>query len=310
MSDEIPVSSPAEREHGSISQELPLNGSSTLNDPSEMTYYGRRSVWQSINPGEIWRYRNLIWQFALRDLKVRYRQTVIGALWAIIQPVVTMLVFGLLFSSLDGKPTRSGVPYAITSLCGLIPWQFFGASVIAATQSISSNAQLVQKVYFPKILLPLSALLPPLVDMGIASCVLICLMFWFGVVPNLAVITMPIILLALFLTTLACSFWLSSINAIYRDVQYVVPFIISIGLLISPVTYELPAVAERMSPAIKFIYCLNPFANLLMATRWAILGTPFPDILPMLASFLLMGGIFVGGVIYFGKTERVFADRV
>lgn len=310
MTDEIPVSSPAERLQQPSSPELVSRASSTFDVTSDLTYYGRRSVWQSVNPREIWHYRNLIWQFALRDLKVRYRQTVIGALWAIIQPVVTMLVFGLLFSTLDGKPTRSGVPYAVTSLCGLIPWQFFGASVIAATQSISNNAQLVQKVYFPKLILPLAALLPPLVDMGIASCVLLCLMMWFGILPGLAVLSMPLILLALFLTTLGCSFWLSSINAIYRDVQYVVPFIISVGLLISPVTYELPAVAENMSPTIKFIYCLNPFANLLMATRWAILGTPFPDIVPMLVSGLLVGCMIVGGVVYFGKTERYFADRV
>ncbi len=310
MTEVPPVTTPVDKDSPINPTEYALKPSSSSDAASDMTYYGRRTVWQSINPREIWRYRNLVWQFALRDLKVRYRQTVIGALWAVIQPVVTMLVFGLLFSSLDGKPTRSGVPYAITSLCGLIPWQFFGASVIAATQSISSNAQLVQKVYFPKIILPLAALLPPLVDMSIASCVLAILMLWFGIVPAMSLIALPLILLVVFLTTLACSFWLSSINAIYRDVQYVVPFIISVGLLISPVTYELPAVAERMSPVIKFIYCLNPFANLLMLTRWSILGTPFPDLLPMLVSGLLVGGLFVGGVVYFGKTERYFADRV
>lgn len=275
-----------------------------------MSYYGQRTVWQSLNLVEIWRFRRLIGQFAVRDLKVRYRQTIIGALWAIIQPVVTMVVFGVLFSSLNGKPTTSDLPYAITSLAGLLPWQFFAASILAATQSISSNAHLVQKVYFPKIILPMASLLPPMVDLLIASCVLGLLMIWYGVSPSLNILWLPLLLSYLLGLSLACSLWFSAMNALFRDWQYAVPFLVSVGLLVSPVTYELPAVLNGMSPVSQFLYGLNPFAGLLSAFRWSLLGTPFPDVLPFLISSLIVLGIFISGLIYFGRVERQFTDRV
>lgn len=275
-----------------------------------MSYYGQRTVWQSLDLVEIWRFRSLIIQFALRDLKVRYRQTVVGALWAIIQPVVTMVVFGVLFSMLNGQPTASEIPYAVTSLAGLLPWQFFAASILAATQSISSNAQLVQKVYFPKIILPIAALLPPLADFMIASCVLGILMAFYGVVPPWQVLCLPFMLIYLMGLTLVCSLWFSAMNALFRDWQYVVPFLVSIGLLISPVTYELPAALESMSPISQFLYSLNPFAGMLSCFRWCLLGTPFPDVLPVLVSSVIVLACGVGGLIYFGRVERQFSDRV
>jgi len=283
---------------------------STNTSTEDLTWFGRRTVWDSINVMEIGRFRSLIWQFALRDLKVRYRQTLIGALWAVIQPVVTMIVFGVLFSTLDGRPTTSGLPYPVTSLCALIFWQFVATSVIAATQSISMNAQLVQKVYFPKIILPLASMIPPLVDLAIAAVVLCGVMIWYGIGVSLQILWLPLIAAGLFLTALAAALWFSAMNALYRDVQYTVPFLISIGLLVSPVTYELTAVLERMSPSLQFVYCLNPFVGLLSLIRWSILDTPFPPLVPLVVSGIGTTILLISGVYNFGRMERLFTDRV
>jgi len=273
----------------------------------EFRYYGVRPAWQWIDLAEVWRFRELIWMFALRDLKVRYRQTVVGIAWAVLQPLATMVIFWVLFQLLRGKPTASGLPYAVTSLCGLLPWQFFAASVTNATLSLIQNANLIQKVYFPKVILPVSSMIPALVDFSFAFVLLIGLMFFYGVTPTWAVLLLPFFLLLGFITALAVAMWLSALNAIYRDIQYVVPFVLQIGMFVSPVVYEMDAAIPQKW---QWLYSLNPMVSVLEGFRWTLLGMQPPALGPMLVSFAGVAVVFVSGTFYFRRMERFFSDRI
>lgn len=272
----------------------------------ELQYHGARHRWDLIDIQEVWRFRELIWMFALRDLKVRYRQTFVGIAWAVIQPLAMMLVFSFFFRVSGGTPSDSGLPYAITALCGLIPWQLFASTVTAATQSIVINQQLVTKVYFPKIILPLSSVAVALVDFSIALCMLLLVMAWYQVAVTLAILLLPLMAVIVVLCSLAISLWLSALNAIYRDVQYLVPFMLQIGLLASPTVYE----ASMVSPQWRWLYSLNPMAGALEGFRWALLGTAPPALLPMAISLSCMFAILLGGMVYFRRMERFFSDRI
>lgn len=275
---------------------------------SPMRYYGgtaRRSPWLQFR--ELLEYRELIETFAVRDLKVRYRQTIVGIAWAILQPVLTMVVFSLLFSMVNGKPHSNETPYAVTSLCGLVPWQLFAVTVVAATQSVVVNAQLIQKVYFPRIALPIASMIPSLVDFAIAMLVLLGMMLAFGVVPSWKIIFLPVFVAQIVAVSLSVSLWLSALNAIYRDVQYAVPFFVQIGMLASPVVYEMNAVVPGEW---QWVYSLNPIAGTLEGFRWALLGTDFPALVPMLISLVTTLVLLVGGMTYFRRMERFFADRI
>lgn len=273
----------------------------------EFRYYGVRPAWQWIDLAEVWRFRELIWMFALRDLKVRYRQTVVGIAWAVLQPLATMVIFWVLFQLLRGKPTASGLPYAVTSLCGLLPWQFFAASVTNATLSLVENQNLIQKVYFPRVILPVSSMIPALVDFCFAFVLLIGLMFFYGVTPTWTVVLLPFFLLLGFITALAVAMWLSALNAIYRDIQYVVPFVMQIGMFISPVVYEMDAAIPQNW---QWLYSLNPMVSVLEGFRWTLLGMQPPAPGPMLVSFAGVALVFVSGTFYFRRMERFFSDRI
>ncbi len=275
--------------------------------PDEMKYYGPRPGWQWIDFKELWRFRELIWMFALRDLKVRYRQTIVGVAWALIQPLVTMLVFGLLLKATNATAHSGDYPYALTCLCGLVPWQFFAASVTASTQSIVLNQQLVQKVYFPKVILPLSSMIPPLVDFVIAFSVILAMMVYYQVAPTIYILMLPLIIVLLMTAALALGLWLSALNAIYRDVQYVVPFLLQTGMFASPVIYEMSAaIPEKW----QWLYSLNPMAGVLTSFRWAMLGTEPPNLTALLVSFAMLAIVTILGTFYFRRMERFFSDRV
>ncbi len=243
----------------------------------------------------------------MRDLKVRYRQTAVGAAWALIQPLMTMVVFGVLFGLLKSQPQASDVPYAVTSLAGLIPWQLFATTVTAATTSIVMNSNLVQKVYFPRIILPISAFIPSFVDFCIAMLMLIGLMIWFQIVPTWHIVFLPVMVVLVMITSLAFSLWLSALNAIYRDIQYVVPFLIQTGLLISPVVYE---TAAAIPPQWRWLYSLNPMVGPLEGFRWALLGLAPPSLISMSVSMAGMFLLLAGGMFYFRRMERFFSDRI
>jgi len=272
----------------------------------ELQYHGARHRWDLIDIQEVWRFRELIWMFAVRDFKVRYRQTFVGIAWALIQPLAMMLVFSFFFRVSGGRPSDSSLPYAVIALCGLIPWQLFASIVSAGTQSIVINQQLVTKVYFPKIILPLSSVAVALVDFCIAFCMLLLVMLWYQVVPTMAILLLPLMTLIVIVCSLAVSLWLSALNAIYRDVQFLVPFMLQFGLLASPTVYE----ASMVSPQWQWLYSLNPMVGALEGFRWALLGTAPPAIVPMVISLSCMLAILLGGLVYFRRMERFFSDRI
>ena len=274
---------------------------------SGLRFYSTQRGFGLSDLGELWRFRELIWTFALRDLKVRYRQTLIGVAWAVVQPVTTMIVFGVLFTLIKGKPHSEVVAYPVTSMCGLVPWQLFASTVVAATLSVSGNAQLVQRVYFPRVALPIASIIPAMVDFLIALLVLMGMMFAFGVMPTWRIVFLPVMVMGIVLVSMSLSLWLSALNAIYRDVQYAVPFLIQIAMLASPVVYEMRAVVPENWQT---LYACNPMVGVLEGFRWSLLGTPPPDWMPIAISSSVAGLLLFGGLIYFRRMERYFADRI
>ncbi len=270
-----------------------------------MRYYGPRLGWQLIDVGELWRFRELIWAFGFRDLKVRYRQTAVGLAWAVLQPLMTVIVFGILIAWLQGHASDGRVPYIVTSLCGMVPWQFFAAAVSQATLAIATNNHLIKKVYFPRIILPLSAFVPAAVDFLVAFAMLIATMLYFGIFPTWSILFLPAIIVTTIAVALTFALWLSALNGIYRDVQFAVPFALQLGMMISPVVYETSAVVPEKW---QVVYYLNPLAGLLQCYRAVLLGSPWPSGIALLISASTMALLFVGGMAYFRRMERFFAD--
>jgi lipopolysaccharide transport system permease protein len=255
---------------------------------------------------EIWRYRELIWIFADRDIKVRYRQTIVGIAWTILQPLAQMIAFNGLFQMLKSKPVEGTVPGPVTIFCGLVLYQLFAGILAAATACLVDNRQLVTKVYFPRIVLPLSACLRPLLDFGIGMVVLIVLMTWFRVLPGPAILLSPMIVLMTVISGLSIGLWLSALNAHYRDFGYVVPFLLQLGMVVSPVLYESSLVPLQW----KWLYQLNPMAALLDGFRWSLLGTGFPNVTGLVISFFSLVALLISGGWYFQRVERFLADNI
>ena len=255
---------------------------------------------------EVWRYRDLIWIFADRDIKVRYRQTVVGIAWTVLQPLAQMIAFNGLLQMLKSEPGEGTVPRPVSIFCGLVLYQLFAGILAAATSCLVDNRQLVTKVYFPRIVLPLSACLRPLLDFGIGMCVLIMLMLWFRVVPGIGFLLAPGIVLLTVLTGLAIGLWLSALNAHYRDFGYVVPFMLQIGMLVSPVLFESNVVPQQW----RWLYHLNPLAAWLDAFRWAMLGAAFPEWTSLSLSMLSLFLLLISGGWYFRRVERFLADNI
>jgi len=261
--------------------------------------------WLPINLKEIWAYRELLYFMTWRDIKVRYKQTVIGFLWAIIQPVMMMVVFSLFFGSLAKLPSDN-IPYPLFSYAGVLPWTLFAAGLIRSSNSLVSESNLIQKVYFPRLILPLSGVLTPLVDFVIAFVVLLGLMFYYGYYPGFVTLLILVFLLLELVLALGIGMWLSAINIEFRDVAYAVPFLIQIGLYASPVVYPSTFVPERFQTAYGLI---NPMAGIIEGFRWAILGTRPPGYL-IFASVGIILVIFISGAFYFRRREKAFADVV
>ncbi|MCP4891248.1 MAG: ABC transporter permease [Planctomycetaceae bacterium] len=272
-----------------------------------MRYYSARTGWQLVDLAELWEYRDLIWMLSLRDIKVKYRQTIVGVAWAVIQPLITMVVFGVLFQLIKGQPTTGDVPYAVTCLCGLVPWQLFAGTLSQSTSSLVVNQNLVTKVYFPRVALPLSTLVAGLVDFGIAFVILVGTMAALGVVPSAAIALLPLMVMLVLLTSIAFGLWLSSLNALYRDIEYAVPFFIQIGFFVSPVVYEMNAVIPAKW---QWLYSLNPMVGVLEGFRWAMLGTESPPVTSVLLSVIGVLFVLISGLVYFRRMERHFADRI
>jgi lipopolysaccharide transport system permease protein len=271
-----------------------------------MIVIGRRHGWRDLGLREFWAYRELLYFFIWRDLKVRYKQTAFGALWAIIQPLLLMVVFTLFLGRIKGI-APSGVPYAIFAFSGLVPWTLFSSSLSGSAGSLVSASNLLQKVYFPRLLLPTAAIGSQVVDFAIAMVVLVLLMLYFGFVPSLAALwILPLTALAL-TAALAVGIWLSAINVRYRDVRYAVPFLIQIWLFATPVVYS----ADLIPDQFQAIYRLDPMVGVIEGFRWALLGAGGPPPIATLAgSVAITAAILLTGVAYFRRVERSFADVV
>ena len=263
------------------------------------------SGWVALRFGELWDYRELFYFLTWRDIKVRYKQTAFGAAWAVLQPFATMVVFSLFFGSLAGIPSGD-VPYPVFAFAALVPWTFFATAVALAGNSLVEQERILAKVYFPRLIVPAAAVLACLVDFAIAFVVLLLMMLVYGIVPSVAILTLPFFVLLAALAALAVSLWLSALNVLYRDVRYVIPFLVQLWLFVSPVAYPSSLVPEPWDA----IYNLNPMAGVIDGFRWALLSEAEPPG-PMLAvSVLATGALLVGGLLYFRRMERAFADVV
>jgi lipopolysaccharide transport system permease protein len=255
--------------------------------------------------GSLYRSWELVYFLTWRDVKVRYKQTAIGIGWAVLQPLITMLIFTALFSRVAAIPS-DGIPYPMFAFAGLLPWTYFAAAVGRGGTSLVNNAGLVTKVYFPRLAIPLSAVLAPLVDFAITCALLIPMMAYYHTTPGWGLVALPLFLLMSVATALAVSLWLSALCVTYRDVAVVIPFLVQIWLYASPVAYPVSVVPERY----RFLYSLNPMAGIIEGCRWALLGTAAPDFAVMGVSLLMVVVLLAGGAAYFNRTEQTFADVV
>jgi lipopolysaccharide transport system permease protein len=259
----------------------------------------------SLNLRELWEYRELLYFLVWRDLKVRYKQTVLGAAWAIIQPVFMMVVFSLFFGRLAHVPS-DGIPYPVFAYCALLPWQLFAHALSESSNSLVANERLITKVYFPRLVVPLSSVLGGLVDFAIAFVILILMMAYYGIRPTWAIVTLPAFILLAMATALGVGLWLSALNVKYRDVRYTLSFMIQFWLLATPVAYSSSLVPARW----RALYGLNPMAGVVEGFRWALLGKSEGPGALLAVSVVVVVLILIGGLYYFRRMEAEFADVV
>jgi len=280
----------------SISQEVPRE---------HMLRIGPAQGWLELNLREIADYRELLYFFVWRDIKIRYKQTAIGAAWAVLQPVMTMLVFSLFFGRLAKIPSQ-GLPYPVFYYCALLPWTYFATAMQAATNVVVEQQRVITKVYFPRVILPISSVVSGLLDFMISFAVLICMMFYYRIVPTKAVIWLPAFTLLAVLTALGVGLWLSALNALYRDVRYALPFLAQFWMFASPVAYPSSLVPAKW----RGLYGLNPMAGVIEGFRWALTGHGLAPGVLMAASAVAVGLLVLGGLIYYHAVEGKIADVV
>jgi len=261
--------------------------------------------WTPLKLLDLWSYRELLLIFIWRDLKVRYRQTIIGVLWAIIQPLLTMVIFSLFFGKLAGVPSDK-IPYPIFSYAALVPWTFFANSINQASNSLVNSADMIKKIYFPRITLPLSSVLAGLLDFFLAFVLLLVMMFYYGFVPTINVIWLPLFIILAMTTSLGVSFWLSALNVQFRDVRYMIPFITQAWLFATPIAYP----SSLLSEPWRTLYGINPMVGVVEGFRWALLGVDTAPGPIIIVSFCAAIGMLVSGAYYFRLMEKVFADII
>lgn len=256
---------------------------------------------------DLWRYRELFFVLAWRDVAVRYKQTVIGLAWALIQPLATMLVFTIIFGKVAKLPSEGAAPYALMVYAGMLPWQLFATSLTGASGSLIGNANLISKVYFPRLIVPTSAVVVAFVDFLVSFAILGCLMIWYQFLPGWQILTLPFFILMAFLASLGPGLWITALNVKYRDFRYIIPFIVQFGLYVSPVGFSSTVVPEQW----RLLYSINPVVGVIDGFRWAILGGESNLYLP---GFILSWGVIVFflwlGIRQFRKMEKSFADLI
>ncbi len=261
--------------------------------------------WLSVNFAELWRYRELIYFLTWRDIKVRYKQAVLGLAWALLQPILTVLIFTVVFGVLLKTPSQ-GLPYPLFAISALLPWQLFANALQRSSISLVGNSNLITKIYFPRLAIPLSSVAAALVDFAVSFLVLIGMMVYYRYMPGWNLLWLPVIILFALLTALAVGLWLSAINVQYRDVQHMVPFIIQVWMYASPIVYPIDIIPEGIW---RTLYGLNPMVGVIQSYRWALLGGDQPDA-TMLISIIVVAILLVSGIYYFRRMEKTFADIV
>jgi lipopolysaccharide transport system permease protein len=261
--------------------------------------------WVALQLKELWAYRELLYFMVWRDVKVRYKQTALGAAWAIIQPVFTMIVFSLFFGRL-GKIPSDGIPYPIFTLAALVPWTFFSQGLSQASNSLVGSAHLIKKVYFPRLSVPIAAVTSGLIDLALAFVVLLGMMVYYGILPTIHVVWLPLLLLLTVVTSLGVSLWLSALNVQFRDVRHVLPFLIQLWLFATPIAYPSSLLPESW----RMLYSINPMVGVVEGFRWALLGTENAPGPMIIVSALAALAILVSGAFYFRRLEKTFADVI
>lgn len=273
-----------------------------------------QTSWLPVDLAELWQYRDLFWILAARDIRVRYKQTVIGAAWALLQPLVTTGIFTLLFAALLGKdkmPTAGKAPYAISTFCALLPWQLFAFALLHASISMVENQRLVTKVYFPRIIIPIASVASGLMDFAVGFVMLILLMiFGFGITPQWQIVTLPFFIFMALMAASGVGIGMSALNAMYRDIGYTVPFLVQAGLFVTPVVYDAQSILPRLPHWAQILYMLNPMAGVVEGFRWALLNGPLPSIQLLSISFAGVVLMFIAGCLYFSRVDRTLADWI
>jgi len=277
----------------------------TTEAASEVTWIRASKGWSVPDLRELWRYRELLYFLVWRDVKVRYKQTALGATWAILQPLATMAVFSLFFGRLAGMPS-DGVPYPLFAFTALVPWTFFANGLTLATGSLVGSQNLIRKVYFPRLAIPVAAVLSSAVDFALACVPLLGLMLFYGVVPGVAALWVVPLLLLTLATSLGVGLWLAALNVKYRDVRYVVPFLVQFWLFATPIVYP----SSLLSEPWRTVYALNPMVGVVEGFRWALLGTETRPGGMLAVSAAAALALLAGGAFYFRRMERSFADVV
>jgi lipopolysaccharide transport system permease protein len=253
----------------------------------------------------IWEYRELLYFLVWRDLKVRYKQTAIGVGWTVLQPLIAMSIFTVIFGYFAKIPS-DGVPYPIFAFCGLLPWTYFATALNRCMVSVVADAQLVSKVFFPRLILPMAGTISGIIDFLISLVIFLGLMVWYGFGVTFWLLTLPLFLMLALLTALAVGLWVSALNVRYRDIGYIIPFITQVWMFASPVIYPVSMIPEKY----RSLYSLNPMSGVIEGFRWTVLGKANPDFSMMAASAIVVAGVFAGGVVFFRRMERTFADVV
>lgn len=273
--------------------------------PRQMIEIRPKKGFFDLDLGAVWRYRELLYFLVWRELKIRYKQAAIGVGWAVLQPVIAVLIFTAIFGYFARIPS-DGVPYAVFAFTAILPWTYFSEAFRRGGTGLVDDADLIRKIYFPRLIIPLAMVTAPLVDFLLTFVVLLVLLAWYGIMPTANIVFLPLFLLVAMVLALAVALWLGPINVRFRDIKHTLPFLIQIWMYASPVVYPLSMVPERW----KLLYSLNPMVGVIEGFRWALLGKENPDFLAMSVSLFLIILVLLGGIVYFKKMERFFADVI
>ena len=278
---------------------------SPLTDDRPVVLIQPRRGWLSFDLKAVYRYRELLYFLVWRDVLVRYKQAAIGVAWVVLQPLLTMVVFTIIFGQFAKLPS-DGLPYPIFSFTALLPWNYFAQAISRSGISLVSNANLISKIYFPRLIVPISGALGPLVDFAISFIILLGMMAWYGIAPTWGVLALPFFTLLAVVTAMAVSLYLSALNVKYRDVGHAIPFLVQFWMYASPVVYSVNIIPQKW----RLLYSLNPMVGVIEGYRWALLGKERPDFGVMAVGVVVASVLLLGGLVYFKRTERFFADII